>query len=92
MTAIGRLATVAFRPNTDVGPLCFTVRSNALLGAIASEETRVTLERQPRDGALAQRCEREDAIDADSYNRILWRGLMGNRPYPERRGARDADD
>jgi hypothetical protein len=29
--------------------------------------------------------EREDAIDADRYNRILWAGLMGNRPYPERR-------
>jgi DNA-binding beta-propeller fold protein YncE len=35
--------------------------------------------------------EREDAIDAERYNRILWTGLMGNRPYPERRGKLDDD-
>jgi hypothetical protein len=26
----------------------------------------------------------EDHFDFDRYNRILWRGLMGNRPYPAR--------
>ncbi len=25
----------------------------------------------------------EDRIDFDSYNHILWQGLMGDRPYPE---------
>lgn len=25
----------------------------------------------------------EDRIDFDKYNRILWKGLMGNKPYPE---------
>jgi DNA-binding beta-propeller fold protein YncE len=28
---------------------------------------------------------KEDVVDAETYNRILWRGLMGTRPYPERR-------
>jgi DNA-binding beta-propeller fold protein YncE len=27
---------------------------------------------------------KEDVVDAHAYNRILWRGLMGERPYPER--------
>jgi len=36
--------------------------------------------------------EREDAIDAERYNRILWAGLMGGRPYPERKAVRDAGD
>ena len=27
---------------------------------------------------------KEDAVDAQAYNRILWRGLMGERPYPAR--------
>ena len=35
---------------------------------------------------------REDAIDAERYNRILWAGLMGDRPYPVRKAVRDADD
>jgi DNA-binding beta-propeller fold protein YncE len=29
---------------------------------------------------------REDALDSDAFNRILWRGTMGAQPYPERRG------
>jgi hypothetical protein len=24
----------------------------------------------------------EDRVDGASYNRILWKGLMGNQPYP----------
>jgi len=28
---------------------------------------------------------KEDVVDADTYNRLLWRGLMGDeRPYPEK--------
>jgi hypothetical protein len=23
----------------------------------------------------------EDELDADAYNRVLWRGLLGGRPY-----------
>jgi hypothetical protein len=30
---------------------------------------------------------REDAIDVESYNRELWAGLMGSRPYPTIRTA-----
>jgi hypothetical protein len=34
---------------------------------------------------------REDAIDVESYNRELWAGLMGSRPYPTiRTGAKSA--
>jgi hypothetical protein len=29
---------------------------------------------------------REDAIDVEAYNHILWKGLMGARPYPESEG------
>ena len=36
--------------------------------------------------------QREDAIDAERYNRILWQGLMGARPYPERQARRDAGE
>ena len=32
---------------------------------------------------------REDAVDAQAYNRILWRGLMGDdKPYPIRKAAK----
>jgi hypothetical protein len=24
----------------------------------------------------------EDRVDPDEYNRILWKGLMGKKPYP----------
>jgi hypothetical protein len=27
----------------------------------------------------------EDRLDADAYNRVLWTGLAGARPYPNRR-------
>lgn len=40
-----------------------------------------------------------DRVPADQYNRVLWAGVMGNKPYPALRGAptpargtRDADD
>jgi hypothetical protein len=23
-----------------------------------------------------------DRVDDDTFNRVLWRGMMGNRPYP----------
>jgi hypothetical protein len=29
---------------------------------------------------------REDRIDANAFNHILWRGLMGDRPYPAAKG------
>jgi YVTN family beta-propeller protein len=28
---------------------------------------------------------REDAIDSEAYNRVLWKGLMGSAPYPAAR-------
>ncbi|MBV9949443.1 MAG: hypothetical protein JOZ69_21555, partial [Myxococcales bacterium] len=35
---------------------------------------------------------REDALDVEAFNRALWRGLMGKRPYPEvRAGSRRPD-
>ena len=32
--------------------------------------------------------DREDALDADRFNRALWRGLAGGAPYPARSGAK----
>ena len=32
---------------------------------------------------------REDALDTDAFNLALWRGLMGERPYPTVRHGRD---
>lgn len=29
-----------------------------------------------------QNFDREDALDTDRFNRALWRGMMGERPYP----------
>jgi hypothetical protein len=26
--------------------------------------------------------ETEDRVDPKDFNRILWKGLMGNKPYP----------
>jgi hypothetical protein len=39
----------------------------------------------------------EDKLDAQAYNRILWAGLKGNKPYPAHakratRRERDGDD
>jgi len=31
----------------------------------------------------------EDRMDFAAYNRILWKGLMGNRPYPARPTGRN---
>jgi hypothetical protein len=34
---------------------------------------------------------REDLVDAATYNRVMWRGLMGDdRPYPGKRGRGSA--
>jgi DNA-binding beta-propeller fold protein YncE len=30
-----------------------------------------------------------DRVDDDTLNRVLWRGMMGNRPYPSRPTGRD---
>jgi len=30
-----------------------------------------------------QNFDREDALDTPRFNRALWRGIMGNRPYPD---------
>lgn len=32
---------------------------------------------------------KEDAVDADIYNRILWKGLKGKQPYPEKRSGKE---
>ena len=34
---------------------------------------------------------KEDRIDPQAFNRVLWRGLMGNRPYPVARHAATKD-
>src|SRR5262249_34205693 len=31
---------------------------------------------------------KEDRIDPQAFNRILWKGLMGGRPYPSRRTSK----
>jgi len=31
----------------------------------------------------------EDRMDFAEYNRILWKGLMGNKPYPSRPTGKD---
>lgn len=35
---------------------------------------------------------RPDAVDSAAFNRVLWRGMMGNKPYPTLRSRRDDDD
>jgi hypothetical protein len=25
---------------------------------------------------------KEDLVDAEAFNRMLWKGIMGNKPYP----------
>ena len=34
----------------------------------------------------------EDKVDAVAYNRVLWQGLMGGKPYPSVRSVVDKDD
>jgi hypothetical protein len=31
----------------------------------------------------------EDRMDFGEYNRILWRGIMGNKPYPASSTGKD---
>jgi YVTN family beta-propeller protein len=40
------------------------------------------------DAMRGQRFDVEDALDADRFNRALWRGLAGGAPYPVRAGAK----
>jgi hypothetical protein len=43
---------------------------------------------------------KEDLVDAETFNRILWKGIMGNKPYPgdvfgykpSKRSKTDSDD
>jgi hypothetical protein len=43
---------------------------------------------------------KEDVVDAEMYNRILWKGIVGNKPYPGDRSGfkpsklagKDSDD
>lgn len=32
---------------------------------------------------------KEDRIDSAKYNRVLWKGIMGNKPYPVHRSGKD---
>jgi hypothetical protein len=33
--------------------------------------------------------ETEDRVDPKDFNRILWKGLMGNKPYPAATAGKD---
>ncbi len=33
-----------------------------------------------------------DRVPPDKFNRVIWKGLMGRRPYPALMGLRDTDD
>ena len=33
-----------------------------------------------------------DQVPPAQFNRVLWTGLMGSKPYPALKGRRDADD
>ena len=35
---------------------------------------------------------KEDLLDGDDYNRILWKGIMGSKPYPEGPTGRDLSE
>jgi hypothetical protein len=64
------------------------------MNGIAHPISVAMLHRQRAHGAAywervmrGQNFDREDALDAPRFNRALWRGIMGNRAYPnERRG------
>ena len=32
---------------------------------------------------------RPDALNSEAFNRVLWEGVMGDKPYPETRSGRD---
>lgn len=61
-----------------------------------SSGTVVMLGKRPTHGAAywervmrGQRFDREDMLDTDRFNRALWKGIMGSRPYPGRRVSED---
>ncbi|HKP63452.1 MAG TPA: hypothetical protein VJV78_42245 [Polyangiales bacterium] len=61
--------------------------------------TAATASVRPRgDAAYWQRVlgdqdySREDKLDEPAFNRALWRGLMGKKPYPKQRHGRDLRD
>jgi hypothetical protein len=33
-----------------------------------------------------------DRVPPDKFNRVLWKGLMGRKHYPDLKGVRDTDD
>ena len=62
--------------------------------ALPKADKPVARVKPPRDAAYwiaatrGMDFSKEDAVNAEEYNRVLWRGLMGNRPYPEAREGR----
>jgi YVTN family beta-propeller protein len=76
-------------------PWGYEARVPAVLRSTALPVSRGRAER-PRGNAAAWAAatagmdfRREDAIDSERLNRMLWAGLMGAAPYPEVRDGRD---
>jgi YVTN family beta-propeller protein len=82
----------------------YTATPSSLLSSTSLPITTAMLDRHLRkphllhpthDGAYWARAMKgfdfsvEDHLDSARYNRILWKGLMGDRPYPTVRDGRD---
>jgi len=61
----------------------------------AQAVNHATLPRTTHDGAWwaaktkGMNFKEEDVNDPEAFNRIIWEGMMGNRPYPNARSGAD---
>src|SRR5262249_49087443 len=68
------------------------------LGALAVQDARgANVKQNPNAKYWAKPTAGFDFSDADrvspeKFNRVLWKGLMGGKPYPKRTGRVDDDD
>ncbi len=90
--------------NTSPSPWSFTAISAQILNGTtlppfldksANKSARLNAPKSTHDGKYWARVTKgmdfssEDKFDFALYNRILWKGLMGNKPYPDIRTGKD---
>ena len=99
--ALARPMTDIF--NTKPAPWSFTATPSAMLYnsqlPLPPKATSLVVPKPTHDAAYWAKVTKgtdftaEDRMDMASYNRILWVGLMGNKPYPAVKGlTQDQDD
>jgi DNA-binding beta-propeller fold protein YncE len=81
------------------GSLCAPpVNADLVPGCQVASAPRTTAVKPLHDGAWWAHATQDfnfkqpDAINSSAFSHVLWRGTMGNRPYPSRRFRPDDED